>query len=52
MGITTIWSAVAAAGSLALARVGEDRERLVAGPETAGLGPTEGEVSALPGSSD
>jgi hypothetical protein len=52
MGITTIWSAVAAAGSLALARVGEDREPLAVGAETAELGRAAGEMEALPGPSD
>jgi hypothetical protein len=52
MGITTLWSAIAAAGSLALARKAEDRELLAAGAGVADAGLTEGEARQLLGRGD
>jgi hypothetical protein len=49
MGITTLWSAIAAAGSLALARMAEDRELLAAGADVGEAGLTEGEARELLG---
>jgi hypothetical protein len=52
MGITTLWSASAAAGSLALARRSEDRELLAAGADVADAGLTRSEARELLGRSD
>jgi hypothetical protein len=43
-GITTLWSAAAAAGSLALARRAQDRELLAAGADPGEAGLTEAEA--------
>ena len=50
--ITTLGSAVAAAGSLVLARFGERRELLSAGADVTEAGLTEGEARQLLGRSD
>jgi hypothetical protein len=52
MGITTLWSAVAAASSLALARRVEDRELLAAGAGVADAGLTDDEARQLLGRRD
>ena len=52
MAITTVWSAVAAAGSLALARMTEDRALLAAGARVGDAGLTDGEARELLGRGD
>jgi hypothetical protein len=52
MGITTLWSAAAAAGSLALARATGDRARLASGAAAADAGLSEGETRQLLGRGD
>jgi hypothetical protein len=52
MGITTLWSAGAAAGSLALARMAEDRELFAAGADVREAGLTEREARELLGRRD
>jgi hypothetical protein len=47
VGITTFASAIAAAGSLTLARLAERRELLAAGADVTGAGLTEGEARQL-----
>ena len=49
LGIMTLGSAIAAAGSLALARRADDRRSLDAGVDVPGVGPAEGEGRRLPG---
>jgi hypothetical protein len=52
IGITTLWCAVAAAGSLTLARRAERRELLVSGADVADVGLTEAEARELLGRRD
>ena len=52
LGITTLLSAGAAAGSLALARLGEDRALLAAGADVADAGLTAAETRELLGRGD
>jgi hypothetical protein len=52
MGITTLWSAIAASGSLVLARRAEHRELLASGAGVADAGLTEAEARELLGRGD
>jgi O-antigen/teichoic acid export membrane protein len=52
LAITSLWSAIAAASSLALARRAEDRELLAAGEGVAGAGLSEREARELLGRGD
>lgn len=52
VGITTLWSAIAAAGSLALARMAAKRDLLASGADAAEAGLTEDEARRLLGRRD